>query len=78
MVSFYKLCSTKQQKLNLFLKFQSNFNVDKGLSKIITLRSLLPMYYCLQSYSYFFLMPLCHYPCLIVSVHPFLPHFPFL
>lgn len=54
MVSFYKLCSTKQQKLNLLLKFQSNFNVDKGLSKIITLRSLFPMYYCLQSYSYFF------------------------
>lgn len=30
MLLLYRLCSTKQQKCNPFLKFQSNFSVDKG------------------------------------------------
>lgn len=38
---FYK--GTEMQSVS---KFQSDFNVDKDISKIITLRSLLPMYYC--------------------------------
>lgn len=53
MLSLYRLCSTKQQKCNLLLKFQSNFRVDKVTYNIIILRILLFMHYCLQL---FFLM----------------------
>lgn len=53
-------CSTRQHKCNLFLKFRSNFNVDKGISEVIMLRSLLPRCYCVQSY---FLMQ-----CVIILV----------
>lgn len=74
MLSLYRLCSTKQQKCNLLLKFQSNFRVDKVTYNIIILRSLLFMHYCLQL---FFFNAMYHYPCLTICVHPLLPISPF-
>lgn len=45
MLLFYRLCPTKQQQCNLFLKFPSSFNVDKGIAKTFMLRSLCVIVY---------------------------------